>query len=369
MNKRHYIIPIFVPHTGCPNDCVFCNQRKITGISTDVKGEEVKTIIDEYLSTIPDENRTLEIAFFGGSFTGIEIETQKEFLDIANSYKKMGLVNEIRLSTRPDYIDETILNHLKKRGVDTIELGIQSLDEEVLIESNRGHKREDVFVAAKLIKNFGFYLGVQMMLGLPGDNEKKSIQTAKELINLDPKIARIYPTLVIRETELEKSFLNNTYKPMSIEKSVELSKKILLMFEEKAINVIRVGLQPTENINYDGEVVAGPFHPSYRHLVEEKIYFEILDRAIKYFLDKYNLSKEFNNKKNTYILDIEVNNSKISYISGHKKANKIELIKKHELKDIRIKGNDRIENNLIIRNELLDLSETFNISKLKSELI
>ena len=166
MKKR--IIPIFVPHRGCPHDCIFCNQKKITGVSTDITSEDVKNIVDEYLTTI-DKDANVEIAFFGGSFTAIDVDIQKSLLSVAKEYVDKGLVNDIRMSTRPDCIDEDILKMLKEYKVSIIELGVQSLDEDVLRDSIRGHHAEEVFKSAKLIKDYGIQLGLQMMVGLPSD--------------------------------------------------------------------------------------------------------------------------------------------------------------------------------------------------------
>lgn len=342
--KNNYIIPIFVPHIGCPNDCVFCNQRKITGISTDINGNDVKNKIEEYLKTIPEDDRNLEIAFFGGSFTGIDTEIQKAFLDIANSYKIKGIVNQIRLSTRPDYIDRERLDILKERGVDIIELGVQSLDEEVIEKSNRGHSKESVYTAASLINSYGFILGVQMMIGLPGDTEEKALKTADALISLNPKIARIYPTLVVSETQLETDYLNGDYKPLSLYDAVNLSKKLLLKFENAGINVIRIGLQPSDNIAEDGDIVAGPFHPSFRQLVEEQIYYDVTDKLISdYLCSEYWNSEviklnriDSTQLKTSRFLIIEASPKLFSYIAGQRKRNIDNLIEKYGLKGIKL---------------------------------
>ena len=227
MGRRYFIIPIFVPHLGCPHDCVFCNQKRITGLSTDITIEDARRIIEEHLATFPKENRTVEVAFFGGSFTGIDRSIQESLLSLAYSYKESGRIDGIRLSTRPDYIDEAILDLLTKYGVDTVELGVQSLDEEVLYKSGRGHNREVVYKAAELIKSYGINLGLQMMLGLVDDTREKSINTAKELIALDPYCVRIYPTLVIKDTYLEKLYLNKEYRPLTVEEAVDWASDIL----------------------------------------------------------------------------------------------------------------------------------------------
>lgn len=340
MKIKHHIIPIFVPHVGCPHDCVFCNQKKITGKSTDITSKEVDNTIKSYLETIPNSNEKLEVAFYGGSFTAIDKDIQKELLSVADSYKQRGLIDRIRLSTRPDCIDVDILNLLKSNGVDIIELGVQSLDQEVLDKSNRGHSREDVYKAVSLIKKFNFTLGLQMMLGLLGDTKEKSINTAKEIINLKPDLVRIYPTLVVKETYLEKLYLEKQYKPLSVEQAVDISSIILMMFELNDINVIRIGLQPTENISSEsGEVISGPFHPSFRQLVESEIYKIIL----KSFLDEKLIVGEK--------IKIDVSKKEISNIVGQKSKN-IEMIKsKYDIRKVITNGADISKNKFYVTDE------------------
>ncbi|MGL5243624.1 MAG: elongator complex protein 3, partial [Sarcina sp.] len=207
MRKKHYIIPIFVPHEGCPHDCVFCNQGRITGekkeiivgpknkLENKVDSLFVKTTIEEYLQTIDKENSTLEVSFFGGTFTAIDINKQRELLAVAKEYKNKKTIDYIRLSTRPDYINKDILDHLKNYDVDIIELGVQSLDDSVLKNSGRGHSAYDVHISSKLIKEYGFILGHQIMLGLPGDNFEKDLYTAKKSVEMKPDLCRIYPAL------------------------------------------------------------------------------------------------------------------------------------------------------------------------------
>ncbi|MCR2042597.1 elongator complex protein 3 [Anaerosalibacter massiliensis] len=359
MNKKYFIIPIFVPHLGCPHDCVFCNQRRITGLSTDMTSEKADNIIKDHLKTIPSLNRGLEIAFYGGSFTAISPDMQRELLNIASYYKKEGIVDRIRLSTRPDYINERELLLLKEYGVDIIELGVQSLDEEVLFLSGRGHKSEDVYKASSLIKSYGFQLGLQMMIGLLGDTEEKSLYTAKEIVKLNPICTRIYPTLVVKDTFLEKMYLDGRYKPLSLEMAVDISTKLLMIFQYNKINVIRIGLQPTDNITLGKDVIAGPFHPAFRQLVESNIYKKILDeyfsekdfKDIKEFVININ-PKEISNlvgqgSINTKFIRNKFNISKIKihgenipkeifYIKNHDfydKINKDEIIEKYLLKE------------------------------------
>ncbi|MEG1871086.1 MAG: radical SAM protein [Peptostreptococcaceae bacterium] len=309
MSKNHYIIPIFVPHIGCPHTCVFCNQDSITGdagiagSAGNVNRSFVEKTIEEYLKTIDNCKAVVEVSFFGGTFTGINMDIQRELLEVAKRYKKEGKINFIRLSTRPDYIDNEILNHLKNFDVDVIELGVQSLDEEVLYKSGRGHTAKDVEEASRLIKKYGFTLGHQIMLGLPGDTREKDIETTKKSIAMGPNICRIYPSLVIEDTPMEKLLKRGEYKPYSLEESVDISKVIYGMLESNGIKVIRIGLQPTEEINYGGAIVEGPFHPAYRELVESSIYCDMIKayisgyQEIKIYINPREISKLYASKK------------------------------------------------------------------------
>ena len=257
--KKQYIIPIFVPHLGCPNDCVFCNQKSISGETKQVNAKDVKKIIEEHLKYIKPESK-VEVAFFGGSFTAIEEGKQTELLAVAYEFVKKGQVQSIRISTRPDYINREILKRLKKYKVKTIELGVQSANDYILKRAGRGHTFQDVKKASKLIKWYGFNLGHQMMVGLPESTKLDEINTAKQLIKLKPKMVRIYPVLVIKNTKLEKDCLDGTYKPLTVVQAVEICKDLVKMFVKKNIDVIRIGLQPTEEIsdskNEKSEVVA-----------------------------------------------------------------------------------------------------------------
>lgn len=337
MSKSYYIIPIFVPHLGCPHDCVFCNQKRITGLTTDVTKDTVNKTIIEHLNTFPKENITIEVAFYGGSFTGIDKDIQRELLSVPLKYKENGKVHGIRLSTRPDYIDDEILTLLKEYKVDTIELGVQSLKDDVLIKSGRGHTSQQVYVASKLIKKYGFNLGLQMMVGLVGDNREKSLYTAQEFIKLDPYCVRIYPTLVIKDTFLEKMYLKGMYKPLLLEEAVYIASDLLMLFQYHNIDVIRVGLQPTENIALGKDVIEGPFHPSFRQLVESNIMINI----IKEFLDE--IKEEYFKEA----LIVEVNGKNISYIAGQKSSNVDYLKKTYEFKKIKIYGNNELNEDTI----------------------
>ncbi|HGM1530899.1 TPA: elongator complex protein 3 [Clostridioides difficile] len=305
MKKR--IIPIFVPHKGCPHDCIFCNQKKITGVSTDVTSEDARNIIEECLETI-DKDADVEIAFFGGSFTAIDIDIQKSLLSVAKEYVEKGLVKDIRMSTRPDCIDEDILSMLKEYKTSIIELGVQSLDEKVLLDSIRGHQSEIVYKSSKMIKNSGIKLGLQMMIGLPADTEEKCIFTAKKFVELKPDCVRVYPTLVVKDTGLEKLMEQNKYNPFTLEESVNIVKKVLVLFYVNNINVIRVGLQATDDIQIGKAVLAGPYHPAFRELVEADIIKDYLEFVVL-------------QNKNIKQMLVKANKKNISKIIGNKKTN------------------------------------------------
>lgn len=279
MKKRHYNIPVFVPHIGCPHDCVFCNQRHITGTQSEVCADDVRRIIDEHLQYIDKDCSKVEVAFFGGSFTGIDFSLQTSLMAAAYEYIESGKVDSLRCSTRPDCIDEAILENAKKYGMKTIELGVQSTDSEVLKKSGRGHGREEVFAASELIKKHGFSLGLQMMLGLPADTREKSIKTAEDIIAISPEFVRIYPTLVVEDTALYDMYKSGTYTPITLPYAVDLAAELIEMFEGAGIEVIRIGLQTTDNINE--ATVVGPYHSAMGELARAEVYRRRIEKLIK----------------------------------------------------------------------------------------
>lgn len=315
--KKQYIIPIFVPHLGCPNDCIFCNQKSISGQKKNITKEEAKKIIDDYLKSIKNEDAQIEIAFFGGSFTAIEKEKQEELLQVAYEYVKNGQVESIRISTRPDCIDKETLKRLKKYKVKTIELGVQSANDYILKRSNRGHTFNDVKKASKMIRWNGFKLGHQMMVGLPESTRIDEINTAKALIKLKPKMVRIYPVLVVKNTKLAKEYEDGIYQPLSVIQAVEVCKEIVRIFADKKIDIIRIGLQNTDEIsdpkNKNSEIVAGPYHPAFRQLVESAMWYDAIVGKIK--------------RLNTKVKEVEVivNPIDSNNVIGHKKENVMKL--------------------------------------------
>ena len=275
-----------------------------------------------------------KLLFFGGSFTGIEENLQEELLSVANKYIKSGKVDSIRVSTRPDYIDKKILKRLKKYGVKTIELGVQSSNDYILKKAGRGHTFEDVKKASKLIRWYGFNLGHQMMVGLPDSTKIDELNTAKDLIRLKPKMVRIYPVLVLKNTKLEREYISGEYQPISLNQAIERCKELVYMFNKKKINVIRIGLQNTDIISEPGskesEVVAGPYHPAFGQLVADSIWYD----SIVYRIKKFNVKV----KK----IKIEVNPLEINNVVGHKRENILKLKEMYDV-DIIVIGNDKIK--------------------------
>lgn len=345
--KKQYIIPIFIPHLGCPNDCTFCNQKSISGQTKMPTKDEIIKIIDDHLNSLKEKEAYKEIAFFGGSFTGIEVEKQEEYLEIANEYIQRLQVDGIRISTRPDYINKDILKRLKKYGVKTIELGVQSTNNYILAKCKRGHTFEDVVNASKLIRKFKFNLGHQMMVGLPESTKLDEIRTAKDLIKLKPKMVRIYPVLVIKNTELEKEFESGEYKPLTVVQAVERSKELLYLFNKKKIEVIRIGLQNTDEItdknHKNSKVVAGPYHPAFGQLVNDSIWYDSIVDKIK----KINVKvKE---------VKIKVNFANLNNVIGHKKSN-IHKIKDFYDVDLIVEA----DNSIKIGDSKLEIIQTYD---------
>ncbi len=326
--KKQYIIPIFVPHLGCPNECTFCNQRKISGQLKNVTEKDVRDTIEYYLESFKDNDTYKEVAFFGGSFTAIDPELQEKLLSVAYEYIKEKKIDSIRVSTRPDYINREILKRLKKYKVKTIELGVQSTNDYILQKCKRGHTFADVKKASRLIRWKGFTLGHQMMVGLPESTKLDELNTAKDLAKLKPKIVRIYPVLVIKGTELEKEYKEGKYEPLTVEQAVERCKELCYFFGKKKINVIRIGLQSTDTIcnplNEGSEVVAGPYHETFRQLVESAMYYDMIVEKIKKFNTKV---KE---------VEIRVNPQTVNNVVGYKRQN-IEKLKEFYDLDVIVK--------------------------------
>lgn len=272
----HSNISVFVPHIGCPCKCSFCNQFSITEQIFIPHEKDVDNAVEIALNSKKYDPENGEIAFFGGSFTAINRDYMTELLSAAKKHIDMGHAKGIRISTRPDCIDNDVLNLLKAYGVTAIELGAQSMRDEVLKANNRGHNSDDVYNAAELIKKYDFELGLQMMTGLYMDNDEGAEFTANEFVKINPETVRVYPTIVLENTELARFYKNGEYEPQSIDAAVELCARLLLLFEKNNINVIRLGLHSIDMSKY----VAGPWHPAFSELCENRIYRDIISTQL-----------------------------------------------------------------------------------------
>jgi histone acetyltransferase (RNA polymerase elongator complex component) len=322
-SESKYVLPLFVVDEGCPFRCIYCDQKKVTGQTAADDPEKIRERIEEQLSFFRDKTKEVKLCFFGGSFTGIRQDKMTMYLDIAEEYIKKGLIHEIGLSTRPDLINENILNTLRQYHVTTIELGAQSLVDDILISSKRGHDLSSVSKAVKTIKDYGFLCGLQLMPGLPGETDETIRETTKKAVEMEPDIARIYPLLVLKGTELEKMYDRGEYTPLTLDKAVEYSEHMLRCFVSKGIKVIRIGLQNSPEITLGKEVAAGPFFEAFGQLVLSRY---ILKNVLS-ILKKYDK-----------IYDIEIRTGKGmgSAARGYKNENLGIIEQKTGTKDIKI---------------------------------
>lgn len=301
MSKKHSNISIFVPHIGCPNKCSFCNQRYITGTCKAPRATDVEEAVITAVKSKKYDSKTTEIAFFGGSFTAINRNYMLSLLEAASSFVRIGLVSGIRVSTRPDAIDDEILMLLKEYNVTAIELGAQSLNDHVLKMNNRGHTAKDVERASALIKKHGFELGLQIMTGLYADDNESAMRTAKQIIEIHPDTVRIYPTIVLKDTDLAALYIDGIYKPQTLGDAIKLSAKLYIMLTNAGINVIRLGLHSIEKEAY----IAGPWHPAFSELCQSQI---MLTKVLTHLFDKGDYT-------------IFVGKSDVSKMTGQRKSN------------------------------------------------
>ena len=304
---KHSNVAIFVPHNGCPHQCSFCDQREITGKSEQPTAQDVKDAIKIAEDSLGENTKNAEIAFFGGSFTAIDRDYMIELLSAAAPSVQSGKFYGIRLSTRPDAIDSEILDILQKYGVTAIELGAQSMDDEVLLANHRGHNSADVVNASKMIKERGISLGLQMMTGLYKSNDEKDIETAEKIAELKPETVRIYPTVVVKGTVLYDLYTSGKYQPQTLDEGVSLCSKLLKFFEEKDIKVIRLGLHDGDSLRKN--MAAGAYHPAFRELCESEI--------------MYNNAVEELKKKNikSGVVEFFINPKSVSRFVGQKRKN------------------------------------------------
>lgn len=300
----HRNISVFIPHAGCPNMCSFCNQNKISGAEKAPSADEVYSVCRNQFENMPDRSNT-EIAFFGGSFTAIPHDYMVSLLECVQPFIYDGGFDGIRISTRPDCIDENILDILKKYNVKAIELGCQSMCDDVLTMNNRGHNSEAAVKSSELIKSYGFELGLQMMTGLYGSSYEKDILTAKRICRINPDTVRIYPTVILKGTKLDELYQSGRYITHDIEYMVDLCSEIMHMFNEKGIRIIKCGLHSSETVEED--MTGGYYHPAFRELCESRIFRNAIENALSSYAEK-----EF---------VIYVSGRNISRATGHKRSN------------------------------------------------
>lgn len=296
------IIPFFIPHYGCPHQCVFCNQKTITGSRKPINPEHIPIVIESYLRSSCSQ-QPAEAAFYGGSFTALPIENQKSFLEAVQPAVRSGKISRIRVSTRPDCITPDILMLLRGYGVKIVELGVQSMDDAVLTLSGRGHTALDSVNAVSLLKDYGFSIGIQIMTGLPGDSGREFNETIEKIIRLSPNFVRIYPVVVIRNTPLAELFLSGRYAPLPLNLAVTLCANALDRFRSAGIPVIRIGLQPTEELMKQGAVLGGPYHPAFCQLVESLLFLRKMrelaakEKNITFLVNPVELSSAIGQKR------------------------------------------------------------------------
>lgn len=265
------VIPVFIPHRGCPHDCLFCNQQKISGCNRSSRSTlPVAATIEKWL-TRKGDRKQVQVAFYGGSFTCMDYEQQAELLGAVQPYIDRGEVDIIRLSTRPDCIDSSIIELLQKNRVRVVELGVQSFTEEVLRQSRRGHTATQSQEAFTLLRSAGMKVGIQLMPGLPGETTGSFIRTVDTVSKLAPDFVRLYPALVVQDSGLEQLYHAGNYRPLSLNRALALTARCCQKFEACGIDVVRMGLQPTESLVKS--VVAGPYHPAFGELVRSRLWF------------------------------------------------------------------------------------------------
>ena len=325
MMARQSIIPVFVPHLGCPQNCVFCDQRLISGSREPATAETVARTIREGLAKNPEHTDT-QLAFYGGSFTAIPAPEQEALLGAALPFLLSGELSSVRLSTRPDAIDAVTLDRLRRFGVKTVELGAQSMDDEVLRRSGRGHSAAQTEEAARQVKAAGFELILQMMTGLPGDTKVKTVETSERLIALKPDGVRVYPTVIVAGTPLEALWRRGEYREHTVDEAVDWCAAILPLFDAADIPVIRLGLNPTDELS-GGEAVAGAYHPAFGELVRSRV---LLERAKA-------LLAGINPGAAPVLL---VHPSDVSAMTGQHRANLAALRAAFSLADLKVRAGD-----------------------------
>lgn len=333
MTPRESIIPVFVPHLGCPHLCVFCNQNRISGAPEPATADTVRTAVAAAAALTPSETKR-QLAFYGGSFTAIPASQQESLLGAAQPFLDNGVISAIRLSTRPDAIDGETLDRLKRYGVETVELGAQSLDDEVLRLSGRGHTAEDVERASRMVKAAGFRLILQMMTGLPGDTDEKTVETAKKIIALKPDGVRVYPTVIVRDTALFDMWRRGEYPEHTVEDAVRVCARIAPLFDQAGIPIIRLGLNPTDELS-GGDAVGGAYHPALGELVRSRIMLQKAERLLS-------------GAEKGARVELGVNRADISKMTGQHRCNILRLKEEFGLADVKAVPADVNKDEIIV---------------------
>lgn len=319
--KAPVILPIFLPHLGCPNRCIFCNQK---AIAREVPSPRwVYQFIESSLSSLPVKKvpREIQVAFYGGSFTEMERDIQMAYLNVTRSFLLRGQIHSVRISTRPDALDETTLSLLKEHGVKTIEVGAQSMINEVLSLSQRDHTKEDTVSAVLRLRQWGFEVGVHLMMGLLGDTLEGFHSSLDQVISLRPDFIRIHPTLVLRGAPLEDLWLRGKYLPLSLEDTIRCLKRAVLKSERASIPIARMGLQPSPDL--EEHLLAGPYHPALHQLIDSAIFYEMAQRLLKDFPDETQVTFFCHPKD-------------LSNLIGHRRENILKLKEQFDRCEIRI---------------------------------
>lgn len=324
--KRPLIIPIFLPHMGCPHQCLFCNQNNITGHSNKLPSKaSISHQIERFLSFSRKKRQFTEISFYGGNFLGLSFDQITDLLSHTSIYVRKGYINGIRFSTRPDTIDPKCLELISSFPISTIELGVQSMNDQVLAAVHRGHLRSDIKTAVTLLKQTDYTIGLQLMIGLPGDTFKGLMESANQIATMKPDFVRIYPTLVLKGSPLSKWYQTGKYTPLSLPYAIEQTKSLFLMFQKKGITVIRMGLQASDELNQQDTVLAGPYHPAFGHQVLSSIYKDTIHKMLSKIFSHSHASE-----KNRSV-QLSANPKDISKIQGLKNQNLFYLKKEFNL--------------------------------------
>lgn len=329
--KRPLIVPLFIPNHGCPHRCIFCRQETITSQSSlTIDGIRIRQTLDHAL-----ESKTFglyqdrEVAFYGGTFTRLPVLKMTDMLETVSPYLKQGYFQTIRVSTRPDAIDEQRLNLLQSFGVSTVELGAQSLDDEVLTLSRRGYASADIIQAVHTLQAYGFKVGIQLMPGLPGDSEERFMDTIDKVLRLKPNMVRLYPVIVIKGTELEKLYHKGLYQPFSLEEAVSICQDSCIRLEKNGIPVIRIGLMSSPALMDKGQIIAGPWHNAFGYLVRSRIH-------------QKNIEPDLPQKGSVSRFGLRAPEREISIIRGYKNQGLEDIEGKTGAKVVYIKPDDSV---------------------------